>query len=262
MQVPNITTEGISDESTGTELVVGDRTIDLAVDDAYIPEYGEYNHHVDDIDGGKRYIRLIKDIERIARGSPELRRYIKYLGTELNLNSCKIMDGIDTDTASIEIHHYPFTLYDLVDIVITKRNRANQGFSTIDIAREVVELHYRNLVGLVPLTKTAHQLAHSGELFIDLRHVFGNYKEFITQYNAGMTGEHIERLQRLLSLSNNPNADERNKELLGINRTQWCIGESSLSNRMLEVDFTGDEEEIDAIRDELLEEEQEDQTAE
>jgi hypothetical protein len=166
------------------------------------------------------------------------------------------MEGIDSETAGIEMHHYPFTLYDLVDIVITKRNRANQGFSTIEVANEVVELHYRNLIGLVPLSKTAHQLAHSGEIFIDLRHVFGNYKEFISQYNAGMTGEHIERLQRLLALTNNPSALERNKELLSINRTQWCIGEDALSSRLLSVDFASEQDELDAIREDILAEEE------
>ena len=52
------------------------------------------------------------------------------------------------------------------------------------IADEVLEMHYANQVGLVPLSKTAHQIIHNSEkLLVPLNMVYGQYSEFLEKYD-------------------------------------------------------------------------------
>ena len=144
----------------------------------------------------KKYSKFIKQIERMARSSPELRRLVKYLSEELEMNKCALLRGVASSNSRIEIHHYPFTLYDLCDIIIRKNIAMNKEFSTFDLAKELVGIHYLKLVGMVPLSKSVHELAHAGKVFINLRHVFGNVKEFIQRYRLGLTPDYIDRLKK------------------------------------------------------------------
>lgn len=103
---------------------------------------------------------------------------------------------------SLEFHHYPFTLFDLVAIVLQdKINKGVKDISPFLIANEVMQLHYENLVGLVPLSKTVHELAHSGEIFISLDLVFGNVKEFLRRYKRALNEEQRGQLRKLIELT-------------------------------------------------------------
>ena len=89
----------------------------------------------------------------------------------------------------MEFHHYPFTLYDIVTIVMNSHVINKTPFTSFSIAKEVMQLHYRNIIGLVPLTKTTHELAHEGEIFLSTKQVFGNYKQFISEYGNAIPAE-------------------------------------------------------------------------
>jgi hypothetical protein len=69
------------------------------------------------------------------------------------------------------------------------------------LANEVMKIHYENKVGLVPLSKTVHELAHNGEIFINLNQIFGDVKSFIMKYENGITDELVEQLKHLIALS-------------------------------------------------------------
>ena len=45
-----------------------------------------------------------------------------------------------------------------------------------------MELHFSNMVGLVPVSLTPHQLVHSENLFVPMSIVYGNYETFFDQY--------------------------------------------------------------------------------
>jgi len=138
--------------------------------------------------------KLIRDTEKIIRRSPEYRRYIKYLLTEVNIKKCSFLKNIDKDDdITIEFHHYPFSLYDLVEIVLIKSiaEKKTVKFNTFELANEVMFIHFQNLVGLVPLTKTLHQLAHQNALRIPFYKVYGKVKEFVEKYGDYFTEELI-----------------------------------------------------------------------
>ena len=78
----------------------------------------------------------------------------------------------------IEIHHYPFSLRDIVEIVIRKREYYKESLSVQMTAKEVMMLHYKLIIGLIPLSQTVHELAHSSRLFVPSDKVLGRYCKY------------------------------------------------------------------------------------
>jgi hypothetical protein len=141
----------------------------------------------------KDKIKFIKTIERIIRGSMEYRDYIKYLKEVIDMTQCSFFTNVNSVSSrhkiSIEIHHEPFTLYDLCDIVLTKHINLSIPLNPLVISEEVMKLHYQNKIGLIPLSSTVHELVHSGKLFIPLQCVAGEYIRFIEEYYDDIPNE-------------------------------------------------------------------------
>jgi len=159
--------------------------------------------------------KLIFKIERLVRNSIEYRNFIKTLKYEFDLTSCKFFKNLDINDQSIslEFHHYPFNLFEIVSIVmmdkIGKKDTDFDEYAKIYnpyiIAEEVTRLHYESKIGLVPLSKTVHDLYHSGELFIpvDKDYVYGNYKDFMKQYKFSISDALTEKFNSLVTKTEN-----------------------------------------------------------
>ena len=197
MKAPNTSTPKLDEVKTA---IIVEKLPDYVV-----PErYGSSSFFEDYLETRREFTRLVKKVELLVRKSPEMKYYIQYLKDELDLNKCYFYKNVSLDDVSIELHHYPFTLFDISEIVCKKAimDPANRGFfSTFKLAEEVVSLHYQNIVGLVPLSVTLHQLAHDGEIFIPVSAVFGDVKEFIRQYRDFIDPTLIEKLENLLMTS-------------------------------------------------------------
>jgi hypothetical protein len=218
MQVPNFTKSVSIDKSLTkkNELVYVKANEDLL-------EQGTYNFWIEEyIDkDDKAKIRYIKNIESLVRSSIELRSLFKYLKDELKLNECSILNGVTTNNASIELHHYPFTLFDIVDIVSKKRRLRDEDLNPISVSEEVVKIHYKKMIGLVALSKTAHELAHSGNLLIKPEQIFGNVKLFMEEYNCGLSGDQIDNVRVLFSSDFRNKASELNLHIFSKNFITW-----------------------------------------
>ena len=74
------------------------------------------------------------------------------------------------------------------------------------IADETMRLHYENKVGLIPLSKTVHQLVHnSSDIIIPLTQVFGDYRAFLNEYGEFIESgfpDLIEKLENKVALTN------------------------------------------------------------
>lgn len=139
--------------------------------------------------------QFIKSVERMIRTSKEYKTYIELLRTNVfALNHDSIMTNITTADVDLEFHHTPFTLYDIVEIVILKHIAHNEKFTSFSLAKEIMNLHYKHKIGLCPLTKTTHELAHSGNLFISARQIFGDYKSFMSDYKDGVSANLIQKV--------------------------------------------------------------------
>lgn len=130
--------------------------------------------------------RLITRIERIVRSSGEYRDYIAFLRQNIGMDACAFFNNVSKQTnrkIKIEVHHAPLTLYDIVKIVLEKYIQTGEVLDDLMIAEEVVKIHYNNQVGLIPLSKTLHEVVHNSEkLTLPMYMIFGNYTKFLREY--------------------------------------------------------------------------------
>jgi hypothetical protein len=162
-----------------------------------------------DFDNPKELRRAMNEYKKTVRGSFEYKtRLIPFLKVHRGMNKSMFFKGIE-DVAdkkfSIEIHHTPFTLEDIVYAVARKRQEMGESLDALEVAHEVMYLHFTGQVGLVPLDKTTHSLIHSEnapEVFVPLQfiddpwdfHAF--YKEY-KKWIPDSTRENYEYLQDL-----------------------------------------------------------------
>lgn len=152
-----------------------------------------------DLEDDKEIKKYLSSIEKEIRGSFEYRQMIKYLKDYMGMDQCSFIhvSSKDESAVRIEIHHYPFTLYDIVCIVYKKRCYYQEPLDVELVAKEVTMLHYKLLVGLIPLSITAHQLTHAGKLFIPVQDVLGRYRIFVDFYKEFCDPEQLDTLDRI-----------------------------------------------------------------
>ena len=152
----------------------------------------------------KDKIKFIKKIEMLCRSSLEYRDYIQYLKDYKDMRRCSVFSNLDIDKLSklkLEIHHEPFTLYDIVNTVVNKYIMLEIPLKHLQIANEVLELHYKLMVGLIPLSLTVHDLFHDGRLFIPIQNVDGDIIKFVREYEDYMPPELKETLVEKIKIS-------------------------------------------------------------
>jgi hypothetical protein len=160
----------------------------------------EFEYLVYDTNDEKEYQKYIKDVESQIRRSFEYRQFIRYLRENMGMNKCAFLQNVsneETFDIKIEIHHYPFSLRDICDIIFRKRCYYKESIECQMVAKEVMECHYKLIVGLIPLSETVHELAHSHRLFIPVDRVIGRYKVFVELYKPFIEPEMLETLDRI-----------------------------------------------------------------
>lgn len=162
-----------------------------------IPKYDIQDYDIFDDKDFKKYIM---DIERIVRQSVEYRQFVNYLRENMNMNKCSFFENVsnsDTFKIRIELHHHPFTLYDIVLTIFNKRLFYKESLEVEMVAKEVMYVHYFLLVGIIPLSETVHELVHNQVLFVPLDRVMGNWEEFINMYGEWIPPETMEKIDEL-----------------------------------------------------------------
>ena len=160
----------------------------------------EFDYVVYDTNDEKEYERYIKDVESQVRRSFEYRQFIKYLRETMGMNKCAFLQNVsneETFDIKIELHHYPFSLRDIADIIFRKRSYYNESLDIQMVAKEVMECHYKLIIGLIPLSETVHELAHSHRIFIPVDKVVGRYQLFVELYKPFIKPEMLETLSRI-----------------------------------------------------------------
>ncbi len=77
----------------------------------------EFDLLVWDLEDDKEIKKYYKTIEKEVRNSFEYKEMINYLRDNFGMDQCSFIKVSNKDNYNIkiEIHHYPFTLYDIVD---------------------------------------------------------------------------------------------------------------------------------------------------
>lgn len=147
--------------------------------------------------------KFIKKVESIVRTSYEYKRFIEFCHLSLGMTYDMFYNNVSKDKAkrvSIEIHHIPFTMYDIVATVLRKYEEEEIPIDPYAIAEEVVTLHYKGMVSLVPLSTTVHELYHRGDVFIPLQYVDKGFVLFYQAYKPYLV-DYEPMLIKLVALS-------------------------------------------------------------
>lgn len=170
--------------------------VTLSIDN--VPPY--YIEDWDLLDDEKDFRKYIASIEKDVRTSFEYKQYINFLKQYLDMNSCAFFENvnnIDTNSIKIHIHHEPLSLYDIALIVYNKRNFYRESLEEEMVAKEVMYLHYKLMVGLIPLAETVHELVHNQYLFVPTDKILGRYREFLNLYHDFILPEQFDILDRI-----------------------------------------------------------------
>ena len=133
----------------------------------------------------KDFKHYIIDIKREIHNSIEYRRMVKFMREFMDMDRCAFYENVtnaETFRIKIEIHHHPFTIEDIIRIVVKKRMACGEDLDIDSVAYEVMFLHYNGLVGLIPLSATVHELVHNKYLFVPLDRVYGYWEDFYNMY--------------------------------------------------------------------------------
>ena len=83
-----------------------------------IPEEMEYFVF---INSDKDKVKFIKRCEKVIRSSNEYRDYVAFLKENIDMDKCAFWKNVSSENSKrvkIEIHHEPFTLFDIVSVVV------------------------------------------------------------------------------------------------------------------------------------------------
>lgn len=143
--------------------------------------------------------KFIEQTKRIIRSSKEYKDYIRFLKDNMDMNRCAFFSNVKhtkDNKVQIEIHHEPLTLDDIVRIVVEHQQAEGKPLNSLDVADEVMELHYNDEVGLVPLSTTIHEVIHnSDKISIPLTLCYGNYKQFVEDYQDFIEDDILTKLE-------------------------------------------------------------------
>jgi len=152
----------------------------------------------------KDKVKFIKTCESVCRKSMEYKDYIKFLKRNTDLRRCTVLRGLNCEHNkhyTIEIHHEPFTLFDIVEAVLSRRETEGDVINPQAISDEVMQLHYDGKIGLVHLSKTMHQLVHDDKIFIPLQYIYQSYNVFYQDYRQFINPLVEEKLAAKVDLS-------------------------------------------------------------
>lgn len=150
--------------------------------------------------------KFVLGLERIIRSSMEYKDYVAFLRQYIDMTQCSFFHDVkkgdrNSGKISIEIHHEPFKLYTITLTIVNKWMAEEIPLNRFGIAEEVMKIHYQNLIGLIPLSKTVHQLVEKNRLFVPLQSVRGNFINFLKQYDPYIPESVKEGLKEKLAWS-------------------------------------------------------------
>jgi hypothetical protein len=117
------------------------------------------------------------------------KNYKAYL-MSLGLDHCQYLHNINSDMATLEMNHVVLTIFDVALMISEHIVNTTGHVSTCQIVAELRRVHTNNLVPLIIMSKTVHQLYHNEEnFFVHPNQVFGRWVELLNTYKNGITPE-------------------------------------------------------------------------
>lgn len=176
------------------------------------------------------FTKFIRATEGMIRKSTEYSRYIAYLKNEVGLRSCALFKDINDDIAPIEMHHYIFNLYDIIEIQIAHLYKNGERINSANVAHHVLKDHFENIIQIVPLCEMAHKGWHAfqklkskdnSKFFISMESCFGDLNKFLEKYHDSLTVHHVMKLKRYLKDYEEFGKNIDKPEIFNENITKW-----------------------------------------
>jgi len=142
--------------------------------------------------------RFVKCCVRMVRSSPEYRLWVEYIREVLGIHDCAITGETGTQV-TIEMHHHPITLYEFTRAIVCLHSASSKEFCSFDVATKVIEYHYNNEVGYIPLATTLHEKYHNGFLSLPMNLVRGDWKKSFDKYE--WEDEELSRIEARLAIN-------------------------------------------------------------
>jgi len=143
-------------------------------------------------------VPILKYFTAMVRASFEYAAIIQHMKNFMDFDKCAYYDGYSIQNGfTIELHHSPFTLFDICEAVSNKHLKEQEYVRTMEVCEEVTKLHFQFKVGLVPLNPTAHKLFHSGSMEIHPNLIKGYWREFYEEYKDFLSDEAKDKHTRM-----------------------------------------------------------------
>ena len=198
-----------SDETisqNGTALVPDENNI-IHIDEIPDPGFDMKYYEFDE--------KQVKKVEVGIRSSFEYRGIIQFIKHNLNVNHCSFYEGYSMKNGlTIELHHSPFTLYDITEAVMAKSIKEKGYWETFRIIEEVNRLHYEFKIGLTPLNPTAHKLVHNQTLAVHPKIVIGFWKDFYGEYQAYLSEAAVSKYREMVDMESKNDEDLKIPKIL------------------------------------------------
>jgi len=184
----------------------------------------------------KDWNRFINCTKALIRNSPEYKTFVSKC-KNMGMIQCSFLHNVEDENATIEIHHAILGLHDICEIV-TDHISCETGVTSMLIAHEVLKAHFNNMIAVVALSKTVHQLVHAGKVHIHIHQIYGDILSFLKTYYRGVKTEHILKLKRAIDNSKENKFHDEN--LL------------TFQNNIKEIDYQNVVLELNSIQEDLL----------
>jgi hypothetical protein len=132
-------------------------------------------------DDEKEFVKFVKNVEKLVRNSIEYREWVNYITEVVGYANCALTEERMTEV-TIEIHHHPINLFTITKAVLTHKINTQKDFCTFDIAQDIIDLHFQNRIGYIPLVSTLHEKYHTGFLEIPIDFCHGDYYYILNNY--------------------------------------------------------------------------------
>jgi hypothetical protein len=184
---------------------------------------------------------LLKYFSMTVRRTPEYKSFIQFVKNFLDVSQCSFYEDYSMKNGfTIELHHHPFSLYDICEAVANKQMKKNNYVETFRVLEEVLLLHYKFMVGLTPLNPTAHDLVHSEVLKVHPAIIIGEWRKLYNEYLSYLSKTAINKYDALFAVErDNKNAEfpkilEMNRSKLVIKGMTNVIDEKTFNKLMIE----------------------------
>lgn len=138
-----------------------------------------------DVDVFRNFIR---NAEYRFRGTKEYKAYKSYLIEYLGIDRCQVFGNIGVEDADIELHHNVLGLQDICLLITSHIINTVGVITTFDLIQLLIQEHYNNRVGIVFLSKIAHQkFTNDPNAYLPPEMTFGKWWELLANYRYGIT---------------------------------------------------------------------------